>query len=262
MTCMFVLWFPALIYYTGHGQEGTGNWCFKDGFITFEEIFDLYKRHFRGKLLYLLCDCCYSGQWIQRCGEALDSMSIGACGHQARKHDILIKISTACLPSETAWDTHYSSQGVTLRSDGRLIFYTGKDIGKDIKKDIGTIHYKQTTLFMDFTKARCYSKTEDSCRLPSIPLITRWSWKELTSEDKKKDHLLEYIVRGKNKERQCWHAVIVVDSKLKKFKAAMGSRYFDVADYGHVIFSGWGKDPPEKTDKLLGTYGPTSGLVW
>ena len=142
---MYALLFPALIYYTGHGEEETGNWCFKDGVITFKEMFDLYERHFRGKLLYLICDCCYSGQWIQRCGEALDSMSIGACGHQAREHCILMKISAACLPSETAWDTHYSSDGVTLGSDGRLAFYIG------IENTINRLHFSWTSLRLDAT---------------------------------------------------------------------------------------------------------------
>ena len=214
------------------------------------EMFYLYRKCFRGKLLHLICDCCYSGQWIQRCGEALDSMNVGACGHQAREHNILIKISTACLPGETAWDTQFSSSGVTLGSDGRLKFHAGKDIGPK--------HHKQTTLFMDFTKARCFSKTEDSCQLDS--LTVRWNWKEITNNSKK-DHLKLWIVRMNDKGRQCWHTVLVVDSKHSKqeaFKADVKSGNFDLADYGHIISSGWGEDPPEETKKLLQTYGPTS----
>ena len=132
-------------------------------------------------------------------------MNIGARSHQARERNILMKISTACLSSETAWDQCFSSNGVILNSNGRLAFHVGKDIGPK--------HHKRTTLFMDFTKARCFSKTEDSCRLGSIPFKIRWNWKELTSEDKKV-HLVGWIVRGKNQGRQCWHAVIVVPSKF------------------------------------------------
>ena len=68
------------------------------------------------------------------------------------------------------------------------------------------------------------------------------------------------IVTGKDKGRQAWHVVIVVDSKLEKIKAAHGQ--INAADYGHIIFSGWGEELPEETNKLLTTYGPTSGLVW
>ena len=164
-----------------------------------------------------------------------------------------MKIGSASLPGETAWDTHFSSSGVTSGNDGRLRFYVGKDIGPE--------DHKQTTLFMDFTQARCFSKTEDSCRLDSIPLTVRWNWKDLTNKNKK-DHLEHWIARGKSQGRQAWHAVLVVEHKLEQFKAACESGTVDVADYGHIIFSGWGKDPPEETKKLLTTYGPTYGLVW
>ena len=43
--------FSATLWYTGHGERGTGNWCFKDGVITFEDIFGLYMDHMRGKRL-------------------------------------------------------------------------------------------------------------------------------------------------------------------------------------------------------------------
>ena len=173
-------------------------------------------------------------------------MNIGACGHQAREHGILMKIGTACLSDETAWDTQFSSSGVTL-NDGRLMFHAHKDIGP---KD-----HKQTTLFMDFTKARCFSKTEASCQLDSIPLTVRWNWKDLTNKSKK-NHLRAQIMRGKDQGRQCWYAVLVVEHKLEQFNAAFGTVV--LADYGHIIVSGWGEDPPEETKKLLKTYEPTS----
>ena len=238
----------ALIWYTGHGEKGTGNWCFKDGVITFEEVFDLYKRHFRGKLLYLICDCSYAGHWIQRCGETLDSMGIGACGHQARQNGILMKIATSCKPDQTAIDTCYTNYGVSPYSDGRLGFFMGKDIG-----------LTQTALFMDFTRARCFSKPEDSCRLGRIPFTIKWNWKQLTHEDKKarlNDRL--FTVRGRDRGRKVWHFVIVIEHQLEEFEAAVRTGTVDVADYGHVVASGWGEDPPAETKKLWTTYGPTS----
>ena len=35
----FALFLSALIWYMGHGQKNTGNWCFKDGEITLDEIY-------------------------------------------------------------------------------------------------------------------------------------------------------------------------------------------------------------------------------
>jgi len=55
---------PA-VYYTGHGEIGSGNWCFHDGKITIQEIADLLP----GKLKFpvLVTDCCYSGHWANYC---------------------------------------------------------------------------------------------------------------------------------------------------------------------------------------------------
>ena len=238
--------FPALIWYTGHGEEGTGNWCFKDGVITFEEVFALYKKHFRGKLLYLICDCCFSGHWVQRCGETLDSMGIGPCGHQARKHSILIKIYTSCKPDQTACDTRFTTNGVRLDSNGRLTLSVWKDIGPT-----------QTTTGIDFTQSRCFNKPEESCRLHCIPSALRWNWKDLTITEKyARLNKRILIVRGKDKGRQCWHLAIVFEHQLEEFLAALKTGHIDIDKYGHSIFSGWGKDPPAETKKLWTTYGP------
>ena len=244
MTSLIFL-LPAMIWYTGHGEEGTGNWCFKDGVITFEEVFALYKKHFEAKLLSLVCDCCYAGHWIQRCGETLDSMGIGACGHQARQNGVLIKIGASCKQDEKALDTYYTSNVVTIL-EGRL--------GFQMKQDITPT---QTALFVDFTLARCFNKPEKSCRLHRIPSELRWNWKDLIIKDKYarlNNRIL--IVRGKDRGRQCWHLAIAFEHQLEEFLAALKTENADIAKYGHSIFSGWGEDPPTETKKLWTTYGP------
>ena len=234
-----------MIWYTGHGEEGTGNWCFKDGVITLEEVFDLYKEHFRGKLLYLICDCCFAGHWVQRCGETLDSMGIGACGHQARQNGILIKVFTACKQDEKAHDTYYTSNAVTIEN-GRLTFFAKRDVSPT-----------QTTTAIDFTQSRCFNKPEESCRLHRIPSALRWNWKDLTINDKYTSlNKRILIVRGKDQGRQCWHLAIVFEHQLEEFLAAIRTGNVDIAKYGHSIFSGWGKDPLAETMKLWTTYGP------
>ena len=237
-----------MIWYTGHGEEGTGNWCFKDGVITFEEVFALYIKHFQGKLLGLICDCCYAGHWIQRCGETLDAMNIGACGHQARQNGILIKIGASCLPDQTACDTCYSSNGVRLSSDGRLSFLPGKEIGPT-----------QTAHITDFTEPHCFRKPEELCRFHQLP----WTWKDLTIKDKadRLENRLR-IVRGTDRGKRAWHYVVVFDDQLEEFIAlTVGTKttlnLVNLEEYSHVILSGWGKDPPAETKNLFITYGPT-----
>ena len=173
-------------------------------------------------------------------------MGIGACGHQARQHDILIKIGTACKQDERAHDTYYTSNVVTINNEGRLMF-----LGKL------NVSATQTHLFVDFTKTRCFSKPKESCQLDRIPSPIRWSWKDLTINDKYA-HLSNRIriVRGKDRGRQAWHLAIVFERQLEEFLAAARTGTVDIDKYGHSIFSGWGKDPPAETMKLWTTYGP------
>ncbi len=57
----------AMLYYTGHGEVGTGNWCFADGTISIQEIFDMVP----GGVYYpmIFSDACYSGHWANFCCE-------------------------------------------------------------------------------------------------------------------------------------------------------------------------------------------------
>ena len=54
-----------VVYYTGHGEKGTGNWCFSDGTISIQEIQGLLP----GGSLYplLISDACFSGYWANDC---------------------------------------------------------------------------------------------------------------------------------------------------------------------------------------------------
>ncbi|XP_068670715.1 uncharacterized protein [Montipora foliosa] len=54
-----------MLYYTGHGEVGTGNWCFHDGTISIQEILDMVPK----KMLYpmIFSDACYSGHWADFC---------------------------------------------------------------------------------------------------------------------------------------------------------------------------------------------------
>ncbi|KAJ7388040.1 hypothetical protein OS493_040230, partial [Desmophyllum pertusum] len=56
-----------MLYYTGHGEIGTGNWCFADGTIGIQEIVDSLP----GETYYpmIFSDACYSGHWANFCVE-------------------------------------------------------------------------------------------------------------------------------------------------------------------------------------------------
>ena len=57
--------FKPMLYYTGHGEIGTGNWCFNDGTLSIQEIDDMLP----GECYYptIVSDACYSGHWANFC---------------------------------------------------------------------------------------------------------------------------------------------------------------------------------------------------
>jgi len=54
----------VILYYTGHGQDGTGAWCFEEGTtITPAEVIGLHQRSYRHKRLLIITDSCFAGFW-------------------------------------------------------------------------------------------------------------------------------------------------------------------------------------------------------
>ena len=55
-----------------------------------------------------------------------------------------------------------------------------------------------------------------------------------------------FLVRGKTGGRPAWHYVQVADDQdtIDDFKEKTASGHVDVADYGQVLKSGWGEEPP------------------
>ena len=61
-----------------------------------------------------------------------------------------------------------------------------------------------------------------------------------------------YPVRGKNKDRAAWRYVLAKEHLLDLFLKRAKGGSLDLADFGAVLRSGWGKDPPEGTiDQIL-----------
>ena len=54
-----------------------------------------------------------------------------------------------------------------------------------------------------------------------------------------------YLVRGKDRGRPAWHYVVVEKALLGLFLKRTNGGSVDVSDFGAVLKSGWGKDPPE-----------------
>ena len=54
-----------MLYYTGHGEIGTGNWCYANGTISIREITDMVPEECFYPMIF--SDSCYSGNWANFC---------------------------------------------------------------------------------------------------------------------------------------------------------------------------------------------------
>lgn len=157
----------------------------EDGCLKFEDIYNLYKRFFKGRYLYLVSDCCYSGSWVEECAKLLDRDGI-KCGHDAKQSQIFLKVFASCLPSEQAYDKFYTEcSGVKLHPNGACRTIAFAEHRKlTYKSEEGS----QTTLGVDFTQTdRCILDEDGKC-------IHRPTWAKLvqllTEEDCSKNYLI------------------------------------------------------------------------
>ena len=61
-----------------------------------------------------------------------------------------------------------------------------------------------------------------------------------------------YLVRGKDGDKPAWHFILVDKVKEDDFNAKVATGTIDVADYGQIICSGWGENPPAEKKKWVG----------
>eukprot|EP01084_Bolivina_argentea_P169243 293411_1 len=80
------------IFYTGHGQLDTGNWCFCDGVISLDDVIQSVQSKNNKCIIRIYCDCCYSGNWVMK-----------LCEYKRQNQEIWI--NAASWPGQVAWDT-------------------------------------------------------------------------------------------------------------------------------------------------------------
>ncbi len=65
-----------------------------------------------------------------------------------------------------------------------------------------------------------------------------------------------FLVRGNDGDNPAWHYIAVDKLKLSLFKKKLKEGSFDIASYGKILCSGWGKNPPtEVAQKMKDLYG-------
>ncbi|WP_333023546.1 hypothetical protein [Wolbachia endosymbiont of Pentidionis agamae] len=85
----------------------------------------------------------------------------------------------------------------------------------------------------------------------SLKRVSRIENKRSHAETAKRRPDCVFLVRGKDRGKSAWHYVLVDKDKKELFLAHSRRGSLDVADYGKVMYSGWGEDPPQEiVDKV------------
>ncbi len=229
----------AYILYIGHGKKRTGDWCFSDGLITFRDIVRLYNTtKIKGRVLAIVSDCSHSGSWVWECSRYLDEQGVRACGHSAAEKGILLKVYASCRPSEVASSLAYSVGGIeNNKNTGTLTYWM-------YNKEL---HESQHPFGINFTALYCGKTPIEPCACTS----PKYTWMKRYQGDRL------YLVRDKDRGRPAWQYVVLKDDEetICEFRKKVASSTFNAADYGEIVESGLGKDPPrEVADELVKQY--------
>ena len=229
-----------MIHYYGNGRRNTGDWCFRDGCITFRDIASLYMKHSRGRVLTLVPDCHSSGHWVSECAKFLDEQRVRPCGHSAMEKGILLKVCAACGTGQNTAELCYTTRAMKVKDDGYVYHWTSKELSA-----------QQKTLGVDFTRIRCGKREKEECSTTSD---STWS----TAMEVISDRL--FTVRGSDGGRPAWHYILLDDDaeKIRDFthKTMHGGKYtINCTDYGTILKSGWGKDSPQDVKDWIEKYG-------
>ena len=161
--------------------------------------------------------------------EFLDDQGVQPCGHKSREKGTLIKVYASCGPTQIPTQYQFSVHGAANdKNTGQMFSYTSKQL-------LAT----QQTYSLNSTVIRCGNEDiELECMLRA-----GCTWKEWRRRER-----IELIV-DESQGRPSWQYVLLDDDDEKEWefkeKKAKGEPV-DVAQYGRILESGWGKEPPNE----------------
>ena len=199
--------------------------------ISFDDIFNLYTTHYKGKSLTIISDCSYSGNWVEDCAKILDEKCVAFCGHHVIKEGLLIKIIASCQSDKEATALSFITEGVHYDEEEKGVIHCPENILKSGQNPTG----------MDFRNIRCScSKRDDACTISC-----NMSWSNCVSSNIG----LIYTIRGENEDKEkLWHCILVDREEVDNFESSVKSgKKIDISKYGELLCSGWGVDPPKST---------------
>ena len=98
--------YKPVLYYSGHGEYGSGDWCFSDGTISVDEI----ENNLPVGTYYplIISDCCYSGRWSNY------------CLNRNKSKDLEFHCLSACPEDSTALDIANGGGELTMWMTGQI----------------------------------------------------------------------------------------------------------------------------------------------
>ena len=167
----------------------------------------------------------------------MDRLGIQPCGHSARKAGILLKVYTSCLPQQIGSSLLYFARGCgNDKNTGALFLRADSEIARD-----------QNTCGLDFTRITCGESVHEECRL--CPDYTYAKQKEM-------DYI--YLISWSNRGKKAWQLVLLMEAPeiIDLFEEKLRRRYkrsqtVNVKDFGVVLKSGFGEDPPQEVKDWL-----------
>ncbi len=108
------------------------------------------------------------------------------------------------------------------------------------------------------------SRSENNVHVPeqkksfvdSLSNKDKMSANALNNSTKKAEAQLIYLVKGIDAGRNAWYYVLVERLKVQLFLKAMNDEIIHLEEYGRILYSAYGDEPPESiTNKLKEEYG-------
>ena len=220
----------------GNSEKDTGNWCFKDGTISFQEIFDIYRKFCSRKCLMIVTDCSYSGKWVRECAKTLDCLLIPPCGHSAKENGAMIKVFASCQPDQEAIEPCFSIEAVSLEENGSVIV-SAKEMTN-----------KQRSIWFDSTQLTCCGSPEYATTNPCT--FTNSRFIQLTWENTVDKSLSVYLVR--KQEENMWYFLLlskIGDDYSEKFENRDCNQPLD--NWGVILEHGEGVNPPQSVENKV-----------
>ena len=166
----------------------------------------------------------------------LDDMGIPPCGHPMLEQGILLKLWASCHSSEQATYMQYVQEGLRIANDG-VLYRSWSSVGEF-----------QNLLYLHTTQSTCPSTDLNVCKLDLESFSLEWQHRAKSLGP------LVYLVRGKDKDKPAWYYVLVEEDKLNMFKNELSSEIIHLLQYGVILKSGWGEDPPEEVESALKSF--------